>query len=78
MHDPAAIWLKRAKQADPARFRVVAARHPVLSVYQVDRRRSHEVELREAEEDEAGGYRPGSLDRLIHRDWMEATWQEAA
>jgi hypothetical protein len=73
-----ARFLRQARRRDPARYREVAARHPVLSTWQVDRRRAVEVELREAEEDEQGGHRPGTLDAQIHRDWLETAFQEAA
>ena len=72
-----ARFLKEARRRDPERFRQVAARYPVLSTYQIDRRRAAEVELREAQEDEHG-YQPGTLDRQLHRDWLETAFQEAA
>jgi hypothetical protein len=73
-----ARFLKRAREQDPERYRQIAARHPVLSTYRIDRKREQEVELREDAEDEQGEYQPSPVAREIHREWLATAFQEVA
>jgi hypothetical protein len=78
VHDPAAVWLRDARKADPERFRDVARRNPVLSLYQISVRRAREVPfdggLIQDEATEDRTVSPVELQK--HRQWLEVTFME--
>jgi hypothetical protein len=63
-----ADFLRQARAADPRRFREVAHRHPVLSTWQIDRRRRQETALGVAED---GRDLSPAVARLLYRRWQQ-------
>lgn len=78
IHDPAALWLKQARRADPERYRAIARRHPVLSLWQVDRRRALECPLELDHVDDDDQASASQVDREIHRLWLGFAFGEVA
>jgi hypothetical protein len=75
-----ARFLREARRRDPEHYHQVAALYPVLSTFQIDRRKEREVELYEDDEHEHEdrSYRGDPVARQIYRDWLAAAFQEAA
>lgn len=73
VHDPGSVWLRQYKAEFPLNFRLAARRFPVLSMWQVDRRKAWEEVLDLDEEGDGEGPSESLISRQIHRDWLNVT-----